>query len=268
MELDYSIVKNNIDILTNLEPYQKLIVDENFNLSIDDRCIQFIRRTVTRDSKYDILEPLELTFNSSRISDDEKLSILKHISETLLITYPEFTEIHNISEEEEDKGLIQKLREKIQKEKSDKIVQEAGKGFSNLLDTKMNRIVEQEEEQEKKGEEPKKSFVEALLSPDKRNSFKRPLLPPLLPPTTNLTRLLPLSNDLANFLNVRSTCRLSTKEIELGIHKYILKNKLYSRETHKIKLDDQLAKLCNSPEGSEITNDVMKVYIFSNHVNN
>jgi len=260
MEMDNSIARNNIDILANLQPYEKLIVGEDLNLSVDTRYIQFIRRTATRDSKYDILEPLELTFKSEKISDEEKLSTLRHINKTLLITYPDFPEIHGSGETEEEKGLIQRLTEIVQKQKSEKMVQEAGKGFAFLVDAKMNQIVE--EEKQEKIEPPKKTFVDALLS--NNNTIKRPSPPP----SASSHRLLPLSDELADFLNVRNTCKLSTKEIELGIHKYILKNKLYSRETHKITLDDKLAVLCKSDKGTEITNDMMKVYIFSHHVNN
>jgi hypothetical protein len=266
MQMEKSVTRNNLDILSNLQPYEKLIVDENMNLSVDTRYIQFMRRTATGDSKYDILIPIELTFNSQIISDEEKLVILKHVGDTLLLTYPDFPEMH--SEGEDKEGLLSKLKREIQKQKSDKLIQEAGKGFASLVDAKRNKLTEEEQmKKEDEKEQPKMSFIEAALKGKQSSTVKRPPPPPQKP-DSNSHRLLSLSDELAEFLNVRNTCKLSTKEIELGIHKYILKNKLYSRVTHKITLDCKLASLCQCEKNTNITNDVMKAYIFSHHVNN
>ena len=87
--------------------------------------------------------------------------------------------------------------------------------------------------------------------------------PPSFPPPISL---LNVSCELAGFLSISTSARLSSREIELSLHRYILEKKLYNASSRLITLDAPLAELCGVRRGKQISNDTFKVYIFSKHV--
>lgn len=100
MELTTAI--HNHNLLSNLKPFQKLIVDEENKFQKDLRWGQFVRRAITDDSKEKILKPLTETVDTmieyfASKSDvrvvHSMLSTLNNLENTLLQTYPNWEEL-------------------------------------------------------------------------------------------------------------------------------------------------------------------------------
>jgi hypothetical protein len=123
--MDNKTLQNNIDIFTILQPDQKLIVDSNGKISIDERWIQGARRTLTGDSKIDIIDPIEITLKHAIDNDYEDIEkIMTHLDEVLSITYPDFTAM---------KKLLIRLGTRKRDRDSDKQHRETGRQISNMI---------------------------------------------------------------------------------------------------------------------------------------
>lgn len=268
--MELSVAERNLEVLHNLQPYEKLIIDEHGNMVVDSRYVQSIRRRITRDSKKDILGPLEETFKILTIPDSEKIDALKKVDETFKLTYPKFVKLHD-----KDKGLIQKIIKECQSRLN---LANTGRTLSSMLDKKMLELeIQSNQEQESKSNA--NALVNDLLkttpttsqtatqttsqttntSQDDTQNLKSPL---------QYNTPLNISDDLSKFLNVPKTAKLTSKEIEYALHRYILNNRLYKTEAKMIILDKPLASLCGIDIDStkEITNVQLKTLVFSKHV--
>lgn len=92
---------HNLHVLSTLQPNTKLTVDDNQKLSIDQRWLNGVRRTVTGDSKTDIIEPIKNTFTTlvrdpsyNQEKGSKLQSVLENLDEWLKTTYPAFTELY------------------------------------------------------------------------------------------------------------------------------------------------------------------------------
>ena len=303
-----SIATNNMNILENLKPYEKLTVDSDMNISVDTRYIQFLRRAVTRDSRNDLLDPIAYTFgykrcvkfvevgdktieieyvealNTTLIPNETKILVLNHLKTILKETYPDFLAIFE---------LLEKLHIAVTNEISETTLKKTGQSVSAFLDLKSHQFEMEEKEKEEKAmkekeekarkvkeeKERKEKEEKAIKEKEERERQRKekeesnPLVNALLKKDDGTQKminwrstLLSISEELADFLGVNKTSKMSSKEIELSLHKYILNHDLFSRETKKITADVHLAKLCRIPVDSIFTNDLLKVYVFSNHV--
>ena len=272
--MELSVAERNLEVLHNLQPYEKLIIDEHGNMVVDSRYVQSIRRRITSDSKKDILAPLEETFKVITISDSEKIEVLKKVNETLKQTYPKFEKLHD-----KDKGLIQKLVKECQSRIN---LANTGKTLSAMLDKQMFELKTKEVESVSKEPESNTLINDLLKTGSPEKSVENASTITITNTTntnttndsTNNTKTLqwntPLnvSEDLSTFLNVPKTAKLTSKEIEYALHRYVLNNKLYKTEAKTIIMDKGLANLCGIDihQTKEITNVQFKTLIFSKHV--
>ena len=272
LSMDMAVAERNIDILKNLLPFEKLIVDEHGNMNVDSRYLQSIRRTITRDSKKDILKPLELTFQTLNIGDEEKMKVLAHLAAVFSQTYPTFTKLHT---------LLFAMTNTCSVTMN---FANTGKNLGSLIDMKAYQIAMEPKEKQisppvnvKNVREDSSAqssqtneFVNGLSKSDTATRPKPPSNPPPNPPPkVHWTEPLSISRELCEFLNVSYSTKLSSREIEYSLHKYILDNKLHDNVTKTIKLDARLAKLCGcSLDHPRITNPQFKTYIFSRHIVN
>lgn len=123
--MNQSIAEHNFQIFTNLEPYQKLIVDSQNKVTIDERWVQSARRTITGDSRVDIVEPIENTFTyaiENNFVDVEKT--LEHLSTTLDVTYPDFEAVQK---------LIRRLLKRKRERDTEEQARDTGRKLSNML---------------------------------------------------------------------------------------------------------------------------------------
>lgn len=281
--MQLSVAENNFDILLNLQPYEKLIVDEHGNMIVDSRYVQSIRRRITRDSKKDILLPLEQTFNTIKISDEAKINALKQIEVTFKQTYPSFRKLIG---DDKEKGVIQKLLKECE---SRLAYANTGKTLSSLLDLKMFELNREESPRPKEKTSDSNSanenstLVDALLKSTPIESNQPSNTTSNSPSNTssnqsntqatiasqqNWNMPLTISHELSSFLRVPETSKLTSKEIEYALHRYVLNNKLYKSTAKTIILDASLAKLCGLDFNvtNEITNTSFKTFVFSRHV--
>lgn len=123
--MELSIALHNSQLLQKLEPYQKLIVLDNDVLEIDDRWIQSLRRTITGDSRYDIIGPIEKTFTKlitmegepkiivdkyeAEVNPEKLMELLKKLRETISTTYPRFEELTGETAEDPNSAVLRKL---------------------------------------------------------------------------------------------------------------------------------------------------------------
>ena len=94
---------NNYDLLSNLKPFQKLIVVDNNKLELDSRWVQSIRRKITGNSKDEILEPLIDTFHilihyylhvvGVSLENSHLLKTITNVGNVLKQTYPNWDEL-------------------------------------------------------------------------------------------------------------------------------------------------------------------------------
>lgn len=104
--MNHSIALQNYKLLSNLKPHEKLIVDDDNTFHVDGRWIRSIRRSISGESKNDILSPLSLTMNvvadnlwTSNTPENRKdfleehINVIMDIEKTLLQTYPGWIEL-------------------------------------------------------------------------------------------------------------------------------------------------------------------------------
>jgi hypothetical protein len=95
--MNVSQALNNFFFLKHLNPTYKLITD-GVRFSYDNRWLPSVRRTVTGNSRRDLLKPIEQTFVLLReiINPLEELNVLKHIQEVFHSMYPDYQPIHSL----------------------------------------------------------------------------------------------------------------------------------------------------------------------------
>ena len=111
---------HNLKLLSNIKDNEKLFLDEEGKIHLDERYLQNIRRTMDGSSRYDVMLPL---FNSylhgfiryDDLTNDEKNLLIKSVSglEILKNTYHDFMELNNFFENIKDTlENIQNLKNK------------------------------------------------------------------------------------------------------------------------------------------------------------
>ena len=140
------IAEHNFEILKNLDSFQKLIVDENNKLYIDDRWFPSFRRTYDGSSRKDILDPIKDTFDSKYVKSlDFKLKgeILIHIKEIFLDTYPDYEDLNKlISELAEEQCNNEKSSLNIQMDVLDRALKRNKEKISHDLRVNMRERAE------------------------------------------------------------------------------------------------------------------------------
>jgi len=96
--MELNIAEHNFDLLSNLQPYQKLTVEiSSGKMEIDNRWFQgLIRRKLTGDSRNDIVDPIQSTFKKlteSKKTEEMKIC-LDNIRDVFSTTYPTFEQLH------------------------------------------------------------------------------------------------------------------------------------------------------------------------------
>jgi hypothetical protein len=290
--MDLETAEHNLQVLLKLEPYEKLTVDKLGKMNVDPRYLPSVRRTITWDSRKDILIPFEQTFTALTLSDEEKVKALNKIEATFKQTYPAFSKLHDPKE-----GLLPRIKQECSARMLQNMVSTTGKSISSMVDKKMFEMekavydIPSEDQQELSQIVPGTSFDMAISNgiyykgqntnpkqcpptttkekSDIGASSMQTLTSLSAGPTTTQTNLnapLNMSDDLRSFLNIPKTAKLTSKEIEFALHRYILKNKLYKSTAKTISLDGPLAQLCGLDQTKEITNSQLKVQVFSRHV--
>lgn len=124
---------DNLDILSKLQPNQKLVV-EGDRIMLDDRWFKGLRRKVTGNSREEIIEPLRKTFEFFIDQTEiEIIDILRSTENCFRITYPEYWE------SEGPYGLSSLYLEMIAREDQkiyNRNLQISGRTLSNWLDEK------------------------------------------------------------------------------------------------------------------------------------
>jgi hypothetical protein len=107
--MDFSTASDNFDLLSALQPHQKLIVINSNRLEYDNRWAQSMRRRLNGDSKYDIEEPIMSTLSTMIEHQPEKCkTLIPILRQVLQLTYPEWTDIQMLLEKFYDKNFIEK----------------------------------------------------------------------------------------------------------------------------------------------------------------
>lgn len=141
--MNTEIAHRNLEILRNLQPDVKLTVKSQGELKMDERWLNGIRRTATRDSKKDLLNPIEKTFDvliedhNFNSSVGYQLSVvLEHLQKTFEKTYPNFQE-------------LQELLSKIHRKNDNKVQErESGRQLSAMLDRRSYAVTNDALEQD------------------------------------------------------------------------------------------------------------------------
>jgi hypothetical protein len=97
------LIFNNLIIFSNLLNYQKVFIDEQYNVHIDDRYGQFFRRWYTNDTRDDLYIVIKFTFNQAIIlfeNDNIQYDFIKKSLDNLIYvskyTYPEYHKLHEL----------------------------------------------------------------------------------------------------------------------------------------------------------------------------
>lgn len=90
----------NYKFLKALRPLKKVTVDETGRLCYDRRWVQSARRYWNGDSKEQLLEIIETTFNtlheSNPLNNEDEQSVLEHLLDVLKKTYPAYLDLHKL----------------------------------------------------------------------------------------------------------------------------------------------------------------------------
>lgn len=272
--LDEDTVKNNFDVIRHLQPFEKLTIDRKGKMTVDRRYLQCVRRALTWDCKYDILVPLERTFDLIKgESEDEKVNVLNTFSASVKQTYPQFDDLHK---------LIAKLL------KACKETSKASNNKSN--DSPINIELDLENAKEynstpttpppvphappvpppapanpssgcglDKGVSGKTSFRDALLnsSPQpqsQQGAGQPPIVPPSAQKTSDMTAPTHMSAEMCEFLNISQKTKLSRKEIQVMMNAYIVNKKCLDMDTKMITPDEKLSRLLGCKSKIPLTN--------------
>ncbi len=88
----------NFNVLKNLRGMQKLRIINLNQLELDNRYLPLSRRTLSGDSRTDLLKIIEKSFDTLRHSDpmftESEQQTLIHLQQVLKKTYPTFYELH------------------------------------------------------------------------------------------------------------------------------------------------------------------------------
>lgn len=90
------IANANFDILFELQEHQKLCVDEEGRLTLDDRYLQGVRRAWSRDSREDLLPLLEMTMENCERSNDDIVGLCAKLRMVLSKTYFNFLPLQTL----------------------------------------------------------------------------------------------------------------------------------------------------------------------------
>lgn len=84
------IAKSNLAVLSTLTPYTKLKADREGALSIEDRYIPSVQRTLTSDSRDKLMQLLRQTFDAAEVDNTQKTTALQQLQTVLAQTYPDY----------------------------------------------------------------------------------------------------------------------------------------------------------------------------------
>lgn len=115
---------HNYFLLKRLEPNQKMYVLENGRLEIDDRYFRWFRRRLSRNSPFELIEPIKETFEGIQENYANIIETLKHLLLVLRHTYPNDTS-----------GLVKSV-EDLYNDHRDKLSNKSGQILNNLLSMK------------------------------------------------------------------------------------------------------------------------------------
>lgn len=90
------IAEQNFKTLSSLKPVEKLRIDPNSLLVVDDRYLQSIRRGFTGDSRENIINLIDETLNVSTTSNLAKVVLIGHLLDVFKQTYPGYTPIRTM----------------------------------------------------------------------------------------------------------------------------------------------------------------------------
>lgn len=273
--LDEDTVKHNFDVIRNLQPFQKLTINRKGKMTLDERYMQFIRRALTWDCKYDVLLPLESTFALSKETEDEKIKVLNNFSASVKQTYPAFDDLHN---------LIKKISDDCKKINIELDLENGVEYSSNPTTPTENQTAPPvappapptpNSNQTGCAVQPgstgvtgvcgKTSFRDALLSgslPHPSHLTQPPQQlqqPPIVPPTNQKTNDLSttpmhMSAEMCEFLNISPKTKLARKEIQVMMNAYIVNKKCLDMDTKMITPDDKLSRLLGCKSKIPLTN--------------
>lgn len=114
----------NFELLNELPENTKLIVNKNENenknkLNLEYRWFQGFRRYIFNDSRYDILDPIKLTFKcikKNNIKNEDEIRLcLEHIKPIFSKLYPDYNDLNDFIESKLNKTDIDK-KQKVSKE--------------------------------------------------------------------------------------------------------------------------------------------------------
>ena len=98
MELSAAVL--NYQVLKKLTEYEKLCVKDQTQIRVDERWLKGLRRTVSGDSKQDILIPIEQTFDVLMLERyypaNDIDSTLSHLLDVFSVTYPGYDDLQNL----------------------------------------------------------------------------------------------------------------------------------------------------------------------------
>jgi hypothetical protein len=87
MILDREVANHNFEVLKDLVAYQKLCVDQDGKLSLDERYLQGIRRTWSRDSREDLIPLIQRTMDECTRKNLEKIGVCATLQKIYDKTY-------------------------------------------------------------------------------------------------------------------------------------------------------------------------------------
>jgi len=97
---DFELAEHNFNILANLKYPEKLIIT-GLKLNVDQRWFQSINRYWTKNTRKDLIEPLQFTFNNqiNKKSMKEFTYCLNNAKNVMIKLYPEFKDLHDLFDE-------------------------------------------------------------------------------------------------------------------------------------------------------------------------
>ena len=145
------IILNNLIVLSNLDKFEKIVVDKSNNfITIDDRLGQSVRRWYTNDSKYDLYTATQFTFQGAtnlykknKLDYDSIKKPLNNLSDKSRYTYQNFDDLHTLIRELESQLTI----ENYKKNSNIRAFSKRYKSTSKRKNVKINKIVSDNQEQ-------------------------------------------------------------------------------------------------------------------------
>lgn len=95
-KLASEIANHNFEVLKDLIAYQKLCVNQDGRLSLDERYLQGIRRTWSRDCRQDLIPLIEKTMTECTRTNAEKVGVCAKLRKVYNKTYSNYQPIQEI----------------------------------------------------------------------------------------------------------------------------------------------------------------------------